>query len=733
MSNRGLDRRPLDGSADVGDAAAPGRGTLTSRITLQRRETRAPAPVREDARPTSEQHARQDQGLAVAMGFVGAPARAVQRASVQLSADAHTGLDDAQVRAAAAHGVTGPGTTLPHLEAIQRSFGPHDVSGVTAHVGGAAADASAALGAHAYATGDHVAFASAPSLALAAHEAAHVVQQRAGVHLSSAVGRAGDAYEEHADAVAARVVAGESAADLLGETTGVGVQRAAVQRDAKPAGDAPKVSEISVEESDGYVELLEDATDAFEAAHHIGLASYKVALAQANAKLIHDHVEEDYKKAQAAHEKAVAKSAFMAVFNAVSALASIATGVGAMVGAAKALYGVQKSLREAAGTIKKLKDFPVPDMAAEAIKSTKRGAWDEAKKGGAAIGEAAGGGGKIADGKKKLSGDNPDTILSDANHDAIKAGNDAADPLAEANVSYQLIDIWEQGHRGERKVNQWKRRVADMTTALHALPASRDGDFKNALDRMSRAQQDFESTMSKLRTVWAIYADHGYEALANPYEQPILDKLIGWAQRKDPRLAQVRFSMDQNMRRMRFHGTTTDDRATFDERGMAHIDTTTCHAYKHQFVQIESGNIYVKDPAVARELGLSMASMGSGWGKGRAENHEDEVFEGATKYYASIAMCKALQTIGVEGRATAATTFLTAPSGEMKIEERHQGAKYDRWMDTDEFTQFWRVHLGGRYGYLREDDESGPPKSFAGATDKDRERSRAPWDPTHRS
>jgi hypothetical protein len=149
--------------------------------------------------------------------------------------DAHSGLDDAGVQAAAAHGVAGAGGALPHLDVIQRAFGPHDVSGVQAHVGGAAREASGALGAHAYATGDHVAFAETPSLFLAAHEAAHVVQQRAGVSLSSAVGRAGDAYEQHADAVAAAVVRGDSAAELLaaGPSGGAAAQRA-VQREADP-------------------------------------------------------------------------------------------------------------------------------------------------------------------------------------------------------------------------------------------------------------------------------------------------------------------------------------------------------------------------------------------------------------------------------------------------------------------------------------------------------------------
>ena len=120
-----------------------------------------------------------------------------------------------QVQAIAARGVSGSGVPLPHLREIQRAFGHHDVSAVRAHVGGPATAASAAIGAHAYAAGNDVAFAGAPDLHLAAHEAAHVVQQRGGVRLSGGVGRAGDAYEVHADAVADAVVRGESAQALL--------------------------------------------------------------------------------------------------------------------------------------------------------------------------------------------------------------------------------------------------------------------------------------------------------------------------------------------------------------------------------------------------------------------------------------------------------------------------------------------------------------------------------------
>jgi hypothetical protein len=156
-------------------------------------------------------------------------------------------LEGSSAQSIAAEGVAGGGGALPHGGAIQASFGKHDVSGVKAHVGGAAASASSALGAEAYATGDSVAFANAPSLHLAAHEAAHVVQQRAGVSLKSGMGEVGDAYERHADAVADAVVAGRSAEALLdngpGASGGGGaVMGHAIQRkepDGAPAAPAP--------------------------------------------------------------------------------------------------------------------------------------------------------------------------------------------------------------------------------------------------------------------------------------------------------------------------------------------------------------------------------------------------------------------------------------------------------------------------------------------------------------
>ncbi len=108
---------------------------------------------------------------------------------------------------------------LPHLDRIQASFGDHDLSGVRAIIGGVASEVASQVGAEAYTVGDRVAFRSEPDLRLAAHEAAHVVHQRAGVMLDDGVGRPGDRYEQHADAVADAVVAGRSATELLGRAT----------------------------------------------------------------------------------------------------------------------------------------------------------------------------------------------------------------------------------------------------------------------------------------------------------------------------------------------------------------------------------------------------------------------------------------------------------------------------------------------------------------------------------
>ena len=143
------------------------------------------------------------------------------------------------IHSLAARGTVGSGAQLPHLEKIQMAFGSHDVSRVETYTGGRAAEANRSMGADAYATGNKIAFRHSPDLHTAAHEAAHIVQQRAGVSLKGGVGVAGDRYESHADRVADAVVKGESAQGLLDQFSGRGAPSKGIQQ--SPASDYQKL------------------------------------------------------------------------------------------------------------------------------------------------------------------------------------------------------------------------------------------------------------------------------------------------------------------------------------------------------------------------------------------------------------------------------------------------------------------------------------------------------------
>jgi hypothetical protein len=147
---------------------------------------------------------------------------AVQRQTA--GADNTTGLaSGAGVQRVAETGVAQASSPLPHADRIQSAFGRHDISGVRTQVGGAAAQAAQRMGARAYTVGQRIGFRSPPDLRLAAHEAAHTVQQRRGVRLKDGVGREGDMYEQQADAVAERVASGQSAEALLDQAGGAGI------------------------------------------------------------------------------------------------------------------------------------------------------------------------------------------------------------------------------------------------------------------------------------------------------------------------------------------------------------------------------------------------------------------------------------------------------------------------------------------------------------------------------
>jgi hypothetical protein len=160
-------------------------------------------------------------------------AQAVQKRSAAASAP-----EPDEVHAAADAGVATPTTGLPYRDQLETSFG-QDLSGVQAHVGGDAAASAGAMGAEAYAAGDHVVLPASPGLDVVAHEVAHVLQQRDGVQLHGGVGAAGDPYEQEADAAASAVVAGDSAAAVMRAPRAGSTGRRAIQKKDAPTATPP--------------------------------------------------------------------------------------------------------------------------------------------------------------------------------------------------------------------------------------------------------------------------------------------------------------------------------------------------------------------------------------------------------------------------------------------------------------------------------------------------------------
>jgi hypothetical protein len=163
------------------------------------------------------------------------PSAAVQRRTGDSARDAP---DPTAIHASARRGLATPATQLPFRDTIQRVFGRHDLSSIQAHVGPEAARSAHEMGADAYATGNHVVLGGNPDLFTTAHEAAHVIQQRAGVHCKGGVGEANDRYEQHADEVAQLVVQGKSAEALLDRDAGDSHERGGLQEPPVPAQSA---------------------------------------------------------------------------------------------------------------------------------------------------------------------------------------------------------------------------------------------------------------------------------------------------------------------------------------------------------------------------------------------------------------------------------------------------------------------------------------------------------------
>lgn len=180
-------------------------------------------------------------------------------AATGVSAASDSSSGGSPVHSTAEQGLYGASRPLPELDRIQESFGDYDVSGVRVQVGGPAERASEDLGARAYTSGSRIAFRREPDLRLAAHEAAHVVQQQHGVQLKGGVGQEGDPYERQADRAADAVVSGGSAEAVLDdEPAGPETGRGGVQKKCECGGTCASCSKQEVKREDESVQMEEE-------------------------------------------------------------------------------------------------------------------------------------------------------------------------------------------------------------------------------------------------------------------------------------------------------------------------------------------------------------------------------------------------------------------------------------------------------------------------------------------
>ena len=266
------DHHELDGEGEAGQAAeprpvAPGK---VSRASQLGHLAGLAAPVAPGKRaPTTR---------------IGLPAAPAGQVSLQHRRARGTGVDEREELAIAARGLADAGGPLPYLEELQRAFGRHDLRGIRVASGGEASSANQQMRSVAYAMGDAIVLRdSSPDLFTVAHEAAHVIQQRAGAVAAGTVGQSGDRHEAHADAVAERVVRGESAEDLLDQVAPGAAPSAAP---SAPSGLAP-VQRLDDEDYEGLtaVQAIHTALDDDESDDALALMRRLDGAGEANVVL----------------------------------------------------------------------------------------------------------------------------------------------------------------------------------------------------------------------------------------------------------------------------------------------------------------------------------------------------------------------------------------------------------------------------------------------------------------
>lgn len=188
----------------------------------------------------------------------------------------------------ASEGLEDAGGSLPYLDTLESLFGGRSLGEVPVASGAAAEQATAAMGADGFEMGGAVALGGGADLHTVAHEAAHLFQDTTGV------GQAGSTHERQADAIADRVVAGESADDLM---TGLDLQPTASEGLSLDTG-TPDLE--GVESAEGDVEAAQDgvegAQDDVDAAVETGTEVAETAVSVWNIALPYLKGEQEFRE-----------------------------------------------------------------------------------------------------------------------------------------------------------------------------------------------------------------------------------------------------------------------------------------------------------------------------------------------------------------------------------------------------------------------------------------------------
>jgi hypothetical protein len=681
--------------------------------------------VRSHGAATSTESPAQDDaavGKTSRSSLLQRPANPVASGLLQLRADRAPEHDDDEMLAIAQDGISGAGGDLPYLDRIQASFGDeHDLGAIRAHVGGPAGIAASAIGAQAYATGNSIAFQHSPDLHTAAHEAAHIVQQRSGIALK---GGTRDLYEQEADAVADLTVAGQSAAPLLAKYTRDG-QKAEVLRSTgrvqlKGTIQAPQVTarQVLVADSEAFNHLKdgERAVDKLRSTSGLVTALYNIVIEQVGSKNLHDKLNAAYDVAKKDRENALAKSNFEKGLLAFVALVELGTSIHGLIAAAKVAQASAQGLRDSYAMYRKTQGVVGGGLAKEIAKEGGKAIIETGKAGrdtyekGVALHEA----GAAVD---------SETVLADHNHAAIAAGNDALDALSGKNIEFNLLTVEAGYGEGGLAVAHMAKGVQLLTKEAKALPDGALQEMKRLNAECDDLQNQIAPLLSKIHAVWKAYMSGAAEALSDQRHRQLFETIQGWKRIGDPRISSLKVSMDQSIKGVHFRGTGVASGEALGEKAAG--VTYRTHRYEEGLQQLDEGVLHVSDPHVARALQFALDPNLWLFSQvaGMAESAVDGVGEKSQKYPLSISLCKALMSVGVSTWVVdAQVRFYDQDILGGLVVNRHKGDWYQKWHLTSEFNAFWNGHLGRQWAYVQHENNN--KQLLPGATREEIERSR---------